>query len=57
MDLTGWRANGQESAPTKTVLGSSDPLHAEEDGADKKSSHSSPEKRKVDKQCPKGTDS
>uniref|UniRef100_A0A4W6BLF5 Mitogen-activated protein kinase 8 interacting protein 3 n=1 Tax=Lates calcarifer TaxID=8187 RepID=A0A4W6BLF5_LATCA len=46
VDLTGWRACTQESVPPKALSGSSDPLHAEEDGADKKSSHSSPEKRK-----------
>lgn len=56
MDLTGWRANGQESVPAKTMSGSSDPLHAEEDGAEKKSSHSSPEKRKVNNHCRKVTD-
>lgn len=50
VDLTGWRVSSQESVPAKTASGSSDPLHAEEDGADKKSSHSSPEKRKVDQQ-------
>ncbi|XP_071330160.1 C-Jun-amino-terminal kinase-interacting protein 3 isoform X22 [Trachinotus anak] len=46
VDLTGWRASSQESVPAKALSGSSDPLHAEEDGADKKSSHNSPEKRK-----------
>ncbi|GAA6226125.1 C-Jun-amino-terminal kinase-interacting protein 3 isoform X13 [Lates japonicus] len=46
VDLTGWRACTQESVPAKALSGSSDPLHAEEDGADKKSSHNSPEKRK-----------
>uniref|UniRef100_A0A3Q1GLX1 C-Jun-amino-terminal kinase-interacting protein 3 n=1 Tax=Acanthochromis polyacanthus TaxID=80966 RepID=A0A3Q1GLX1_9TELE len=46
VDLTGWRAGSQESAPSKTASGSSDPLHAEEDGGDKQSSHTSPEKRK-----------
>ncbi|XP_023121116.2 C-Jun-amino-terminal kinase-interacting protein 3 isoform X18 [Amphiprion ocellaris] len=46
VDLTGWRASSQDSAPSKTASGSSDPLHAEEDGGDKKSSHTSPEKRK-----------
>ncbi|XP_076608987.1 C-Jun-amino-terminal kinase-interacting protein 3 isoform X17 [Chaetodon auriga] len=46
VDLTGWRASTQESVPAKALSGSSDPLHAEEDGAGKKSSHSSPEKRK-----------
>ncbi|XP_045931022.1 C-Jun-amino-terminal kinase-interacting protein 3 isoform X10 [Micropterus dolomieu] len=46
VDLTGWRASSQESVPAKAPSGSSDPLHAEEDGAGKKSSHSSPEKRK-----------
>uniref|UniRef100_A0A7N6BP06 C-Jun-amino-terminal kinase-interacting protein 3 n=1 Tax=Anabas testudineus TaxID=64144 RepID=A0A7N6BP06_ANATE len=46
VDLTGWRANSQESTPAKTGSGGGDPLRAEEDGADKKTSHSSPEKRK-----------
>ncbi|XP_041812545.1 C-Jun-amino-terminal kinase-interacting protein 3 isoform X9 [Chelmon rostratus] len=46
VDLTGWRASSQEAVPAKAPSGSSDPLHAEEDGAGKKSSHSSPEKRK-----------
>ncbi|XP_032394556.1 C-Jun-amino-terminal kinase-interacting protein 3 isoform X5 [Etheostoma spectabile] len=46
VDLTGWRASNQESAPAKAPSGGSDPLHAEENGAGKKSSHSSPEKRK-----------
>ncbi|CAN9505724.1 unnamed protein product [Ophioblennius macclurei] len=45
VDLTGWKASSQESVPAKATLSSSDPLHAEEDGADKKS-HTSPEKRK-----------
>lgn len=46
VDLTGWRASSQESVPAKAASGSSDPLHAEEDGAEKKNSHTSPEKRK-----------
>ncbi|XP_073350363.1 C-Jun-amino-terminal kinase-interacting protein 3 [Pagrus major] len=46
VDLTGWRVSSQESVPAKALSGSSDPLHAEEDGAGRKSSHSSPEKRK-----------
>uniref|UniRef100_A0A8C9XCX9 Mitogen-activated protein kinase 8 interacting protein 3 n=1 Tax=Sander lucioperca TaxID=283035 RepID=A0A8C9XCX9_SANLU len=46
VDLSGWRASNQESVPAKAPLGGSDPLHAEENGAGKKSSHSSPEKRK-----------
>ncbi|KAG7235731.1 hypothetical protein INR49_002288 [Caranx melampygus] len=46
VDLTGWRANCQESLPAKALSGSSDPLQAEEDGAEKKTSHTSPEKRK-----------
>uniref|UniRef100_A0A672YNX6 C-Jun-amino-terminal kinase-interacting protein 3 n=1 Tax=Sphaeramia orbicularis TaxID=375764 RepID=A0A672YNX6_9TELE len=49
VDLTGWRAGSQESVPAKVTSGSNgDPLHADEDGSDKKSS---PEKRKVDQQC------
>ncbi|XP_010743391.1 C-Jun-amino-terminal kinase-interacting protein 3 isoform X9 [Larimichthys crocea] len=46
VDLTGWRASSQESLPAKAPSGSSDPLHAEENGGGKKSSHNSPEKRK-----------
>ncbi|XP_067471611.1 C-Jun-amino-terminal kinase-interacting protein 3 isoform X21 [Thunnus thynnus] len=46
VDLTGWRASSQELVPAKAASGSSDPLHAEEDGAEKKNSHTSPEKRK-----------
>lgn len=47
MDLTGWRAISQESVPAKAASGNGDPLHAEEEGGDKKNSHNSPEKRKV----------
>uniref|UniRef100_A0A8C4IKC8 C-Jun-amino-terminal kinase-interacting protein 3 n=1 Tax=Dicentrarchus labrax TaxID=13489 RepID=A0A8C4IKC8_DICLA len=47
VDLTGWRASSQESVPAKAPSGSTDPLHADDDGAGKKSSHSSPEKRKT----------
>ncbi|XP_069381413.1 C-Jun-amino-terminal kinase-interacting protein 3 isoform X18 [Paralichthys olivaceus] len=46
VDLTGWRVGSQESVPSRALLGGSDPLHADEDGAEKKSSHTSPEKRK-----------
>ncbi|XP_047428751.1 C-Jun-amino-terminal kinase-interacting protein 3 isoform X15 [Mugil cephalus] len=46
VDLTGWRVSSQELAAAKALSGSSDPLHAEEDGADKKNNHTSPEKRK-----------
>ncbi|XP_060946205.1 C-Jun-amino-terminal kinase-interacting protein 3 [Limanda limanda] len=46
VDLSGWRAGGQETAPGRALMGGSDPLHADEDGAEKKSSHTSPEKRK-----------
>ncbi|XP_078017625.1 C-Jun-amino-terminal kinase-interacting protein 3 isoform X26 [Epinephelus lanceolatus] len=46
VDLTGWKASSLELVPTKAPPGSSDPLHAEENGAGKKSSHNSPEKRK-----------
>ncbi|KAK2833702.1 hypothetical protein Q5P01_017591 [Channa striata] len=46
VDLTGWRVGSHEPIAAKAASGSGDPLHAEEDGADKKSSHSSPEKRK-----------
>ncbi|XP_068435332.1 C-Jun-amino-terminal kinase-interacting protein 3 isoform X13 [Clinocottus analis] len=45
VDLTGWRASSQELV-AKALLGGSDPLHADENGVGKKSSHSSPEKRK-----------
>ncbi|XP_041854596.1 C-Jun-amino-terminal kinase-interacting protein 3 isoform X14 [Melanotaenia boesemani] len=45
VDLTGWRVSSQE-APAKAASGSSDPLHAEDNGADKKNSQTSPEKRK-----------
>lgn len=47
MDLAGWRVSSQESVAAKAASGSSDPLNAEENGAGKRSSHSSPEKRKV----------
>ncbi|XP_074511825.1 C-Jun-amino-terminal kinase-interacting protein 3 isoform X4 [Sebastes fasciatus] len=46
VDLTGWKASSPEVVPAKALLGGSDPLHAEENGGGKKSSHSSPEKRK-----------
>ncbi|XP_037332430.2 C-Jun-amino-terminal kinase-interacting protein 3 isoform X18 [Pungitius pungitius] len=46
VDLTGWRASSQESLAAKAASGGSDPLHAEENAAGKKSSHGSPEKRK-----------
>ncbi|XP_068192017.1 C-Jun-amino-terminal kinase-interacting protein 3 isoform X8 [Antennarius striatus] len=45
VDLTGWRASSQESVPSKASSGSSDPLHAEEDGSNKKGN--SPEKKKL----------
>lgn len=47
MDLTGWRVSSQETSE-KAPACSTDPLHAEEDGADKKKNHTSPEKRKVE---------
>nr|XP_046271209.1 C-Jun-amino-terminal kinase-interacting protein 3 isoform X18 [Scatophagus argus] len=46
VDLTGWKANSQESVTAKAPSGSSDPLQADENGAGKKNNHSSPEKRK-----------
>ncbi|XP_054462974.1 C-Jun-amino-terminal kinase-interacting protein 3 [Anoplopoma fimbria] len=46
VDLTGWRASSQELVPSKAPSGGGDPLHADENGVGKKSSHSSPEKRK-----------
>ncbi|XP_033998920.1 C-Jun-amino-terminal kinase-interacting protein 3 isoform X13 [Trematomus bernacchii] len=45
VDLTGWRASYQESELAKAPSGGSDPLHAEENGGGRKSSHTSPEKR------------
>ncbi|XP_039466916.1 C-Jun-amino-terminal kinase-interacting protein 3 isoform X16 [Oreochromis aureus] len=45
VDLTGWRVSSQETLEKAPVC-STDPLHAEEDGADKKKNHTSPEKRK-----------
>uniref|UniRef100_A0A3B4GLT2 C-Jun-amino-terminal kinase-interacting protein 3 n=1 Tax=Pundamilia nyererei TaxID=303518 RepID=A0A3B4GLT2_9CICH len=45
VDLTGWRVSSQETSE-KAPACSTDPLHAEEDGADKKKNHTSPEKRK-----------
>uniref|UniRef100_A0A672YNP4 C-Jun-amino-terminal kinase-interacting protein 3 n=1 Tax=Sphaeramia orbicularis TaxID=375764 RepID=A0A672YNP4_9TELE len=42
VDLTGWRAGSQESVPAKVTSGSNgDPLHADEDGSDKKNTMSS----------------
>ncbi|XP_054615177.1 C-Jun-amino-terminal kinase-interacting protein 3 isoform X18 [Dunckerocampus dactyliophorus] len=46
VDLTGWRASSQESGPVKAAPNGSDPLHADETEAGKKSNHNSPEKRK-----------
>uniref|UniRef100_A0A3Q0RGA5 C-Jun-amino-terminal kinase-interacting protein 3 n=1 Tax=Amphilophus citrinellus TaxID=61819 RepID=A0A3Q0RGA5_AMPCI len=46
VDLTGWRISSQDIAMEKAPPCSSDPLHAEEDGAEKKKNHTSPEKRK-----------
>ncbi|XP_030590862.1 C-Jun-amino-terminal kinase-interacting protein 3 isoform X10 [Archocentrus centrarchus] len=46
VDLTGWRISSQDTAMEKAPPCSSDPLHAEEDGAEKKKNHTSPEKRK-----------
>ncbi|CAB1444658.1 unnamed protein product [Pleuronectes platessa] len=42
------RVEGRQpgAAPGRALMGGSDPLHADEDGAEKKSSHTSPEKRK-----------
>ncbi|KAF3846605.1 hypothetical protein F7725_003683 [Dissostichus mawsoni] len=45
VDLTGWRASCLESELAKAPSGGSDPLHAEENGGGRKSSHTSPEKR------------
>ncbi|XP_061566880.1 C-Jun-amino-terminal kinase-interacting protein 3 isoform X5 [Cololabis saira] len=46
VDLTGWKAGSQEGDPAKAPPGVSDPLNIEEDGTEKKNSHTSPEKRK-----------
>lgn len=47
VDLSGWRASSQEMLASKAPSGGSDPLRTEEDGAEKKNSHTSPEKKKV----------
>lgn len=47
VDLTGWKASSQDAVAAKVLPSSGDPLNAEKDGDGKKSSHSSPEKRKV----------
>ncbi|XP_058508936.1 C-Jun-amino-terminal kinase-interacting protein 3 isoform X14 [Solea solea] len=47
VDLTGWRASSQEVGPAKALSGNSDPLRAEDDGAEKKNNHTSPEKKKL----------
>ncbi|XP_075879904.1 C-Jun-amino-terminal kinase-interacting protein 3 isoform X4 [Nelusetta ayraudi] len=46
VDLTGWKASSQDTVAAKALPSSGDPLNAEKDGDGKKSSHSSPEKRK-----------
>uniref|UniRef100_A0AAY4C5M5 Uncharacterized protein n=1 Tax=Denticeps clupeoides TaxID=299321 RepID=A0AAY4C5M5_9TELE len=46
VDLTGWKALGQDPAGMKPLTNGSDPLTAEE-GGENKSEHSSPEKKKV----------
>ncbi|XP_028843181.1 C-Jun-amino-terminal kinase-interacting protein 3 isoform X4 [Denticeps clupeoides] len=45
VDLTGWKALGQDPAGMKPLTNGSDPLTAEE-GGENKSEHSSPEKKK-----------
>lgn len=47
VDLTGWKASAQDPVAAKALPSSGDPLNAEKDADGKKSSHSSPEKRKV----------
>lgn len=47
VDLTGWKVCNQELSLNKALSSSGDPLNAEEDGPGKRSSHSSPEKKKV----------
>lgn len=47
VDLTGWKVCNQESALNKVLSSGGDPLNAEGDGPGKRSSHSSPEKKKV----------
>uniref|UniRef100_H3D1Y9 Mitogen-activated protein kinase 8 interacting protein 3 n=1 Tax=Tetraodon nigroviridis TaxID=99883 RepID=H3D1Y9_TETNG len=46
VDLSGWRVCTQDSALTKALSSSGDPLNAQDDGAGKRSSQSSPEKKK-----------
>ncbi|XP_029692213.1 C-Jun-amino-terminal kinase-interacting protein 3 isoform X6 [Takifugu rubripes] len=46
VDLTGWKVCNQELSLNKALSSSGDPLNAEEDGPGKRSSHSSPEKKK-----------
>lgn len=48
VDLTGWKASTQDPVAAKALPSAAgDPLNAEKDADGKKSSHSSPEKRKV----------
>lgn len=47
VDLTGWKGSSQDPTAAKALPSSGDPLNAEKDADGKKSSHSSPEKRKV----------
>lgn len=46
VDLTGWKTPNQETAAVKPSNGS-DPLTGEDEGGDRKSEQSSPEKKKV----------
>ncbi|KAM9393001.1 C-Jun-amino-terminal kinase-interacting protein 3 [Pholidichthys leucotaenia] len=46
VDLAGWRGSHQEITTGKAPPSNSDPLQADEDGAEKKNSHTSPEKKK-----------
>lgn len=51
VDLTGWKVGTQDSVLNKALSssgGGGDPLNAEDDGPGKRSSQSSPEKKKVE---------
>lgn len=51
VDLTGWKVGTQDSVLNKALSsggGGGDPLNAEDDGSGKRSSQSSPEKKKVE---------
>lgn len=48
VDLTGWKVGTQDSVLNKALSSGGDPLNAEDDGSGKRSSQSSPEKKKVE---------